>query len=327
MAFLFGKKPPVNIIINDHVIRYMDSKSSQLASSKEFGERYLPAGLIRDGKIINKESLIHILEECVEDWGIKKRTVNFLVPDSTVLFRKVSIPKDVADDEIKGYLFFEIGSSIHLPFEDPLFDYHVLGERDDKKEILLFASPEKTVHEFEELLESVQLKPVVADISALANYRLYHHLDFSHANDHLLLLQFTIHSINMSIFHQHKPVFMRHMNIIDLDNVWTEKLDDDGQLTIKCVNVDKMTGNLQDHFLEIERVINFYKFSIHQGNAEVNKVLLTGDHPYLDFIKDKLGDLTNLQVVSLTEDAIPSHRGESIPIRYHLPLGLLLKGV
>ncbi|RXI98412.1 pilus assembly protein PilM [Anaerobacillus alkaliphilus] len=327
MAFLFGKKPPVNIIIKDHVIRYVDSKANNLQSIKEFGERYLPAGLIRDGKIVNRDSLINILEECVENWGLKKRNVNFLVPDSTVLFRKVSIPKDVADDEIKGYLFFEIGTSIHLPFEDPIFDYHILGEIEDKKEILLFASPEKTVLEYEQLLETVQLKPVVADLSSLASYRLYHYLDLSKPNEHLLLLQVSINSINLSIFHQHKPVFMRHLNIVDLDNLWSEKLDDNGDLAIYCQNVEKMTGNLQDNFLEIERVINFYKFSINQGNAEVTKILVTGDHPYLDYIKEKLAEMTSINIISLTDDEFKLTKGESIPYRYHLPLGLLLKEV
>ncbi|UTW68941.1 hypothetical protein KHA80_17075 [Anaerobacillus sp. HL2] len=107
------------------------------------------------------------------------------------------------------------------------------------KSYFFFASPEKTVLEYEELLESAGLKPVVADISALSAYRLYHFLDMSSAKDHLMYFQFSINSINVSIFHHHKPVFMRQINVVDLDNLWVEKLDENGELTIKCQNIDK----------------------------------------------------------------------------------------
>ena len=37
------------------------------------------------------------------------------------------IPAEVMDDEINGYLYLELGKSLHLPFEDPVFDTAVLS--------------------------------------------------------------------------------------------------------------------------------------------------------------------------------------------------------
>ncbi len=117
-----------------------------------------------------------ILEECVDEWKIRNRKVRFLIPESLVIIRKVMIPAEIKDDEINGYLYLELGTSIHLPFEEPVFDAVVLSEENDKKEILLFAAPEENVLEYSQLFSDVKLHPIQAEVSPLALYRLYEHL-------------------------------------------------------------------------------------------------------------------------------------------------------
>ncbi|MGC8141150.1 hypothetical protein ACP3W2_27375, partial [Salmonella enterica] len=70
--------------------------------------------------------LTEVLEQCVDEWKIKRRRVRFLVPDPLVVIRKISLPKDVDVEDIRSYLFMEIGATIPLPFEDAVFDYAVL---------------------------------------------------------------------------------------------------------------------------------------------------------------------------------------------------------
>src|SRR5690606_19109049 len=112
-----------NIIIKDHVIRYVGIKDSNPLVVQRFRERYLPKGIVIEGKIQDRETLTLILEECVADWGIKNKEVRFIIPDSFVVIRKTAIPADVEEDEISGFLYLELGASIHLPFEDPVIDY------------------------------------------------------------------------------------------------------------------------------------------------------------------------------------------------------------
>lgn len=327
MNLRIGKKQPVNLLIKDHVIRYVDAKGTNLQTVKSFGERYLQSGFIRDGKIIDHENVEAVLEECVDEWKLKNRAVNFIIPDSTVLFRKLLIPNEIPNDEIKGYLYFEIGTTIHLPFEDPIFDYYLLGQKDDKKEILLFGAPELVVNDYVELLEDVKLRPNVADISALSTYRLYHHLDMAFREEHLLLLQISIGSISLSIFHEQKPVFMRHIHVSSDDGLWSTKINDEDEFSIVCEDVEKMKGNLQDNLMEIERVINFYKFSINQGKAEITKTFITGDHPYLSLIKQQLDEMTGIPSDTFNENTFETSKGDLIPSSFYLPLSLVLKEV
>ncbi|WNF35921.1 pilus assembly protein PilM [Bacillaceae bacterium IKA-2] len=327
MNLRFGKTQPVNLVIKDHVIRYVDAKGTNLQSVKAFGERYLQTGWVRDGKISDREHVEAVLEECVDTWKLKNRDVNFIVPDSTVLFKKLSIPNDIPDDEIKGYLYFEIGTTIHLPFEDPIFDFYVLGQKDEKKEILLFGAPEQIINDYTELLEDVKLTPKVADISPLCTYRLYHALDLFVREEHLLLLQISIGSISLSIFHEEKPVFMRNIHVSSDEVLWSNKINDQGEFSVVCEDIDKMKGNLKDNLMEIERVVNFYKFSINQGKAGITKTFLTGDHPYLSYIKEQLDSTTGMQSATFTDHVFETIKGEIVPTQFYLPLSLVLKEV
>ena len=178
MAFsLFSKKNHIaNIIITDRFIRFVELKQANPPIAARWGEKLLPAGLISNGEIQDYESLMMILEECVDEWKIRNRKVRFLIPESLVIIRKVMIPAEVMDDEIHGYLYLELGKSLHLPFEDPVFDTVVLSEKEDKKEILLFAAPEEDVLEYSQLFSDVKLRPLEAEVSPLALYRLYEYL-------------------------------------------------------------------------------------------------------------------------------------------------------
>lgn len=54
-------------------------------------ERWLPEGLIRGGVIRDFDTLSMIVDECVQDWGIKARKVRFTVPDSFVVILQPTI--------------------------------------------------------------------------------------------------------------------------------------------------------------------------------------------------------------------------------------------
>src|SRR5690606_346359 len=85
-------------------------------------EMVLPAGVIRDGEIVDVKAFGSILGEAVNQWGLSKKSVRFLAPDEFVIIRKVAFPQGVKTDELNGHFFIEIGSTLYLPFEDPVFD-------------------------------------------------------------------------------------------------------------------------------------------------------------------------------------------------------------
>lgn len=328
LSFLTGKKRIANIVFKDHVIRYTELKQNNPPVIQAWGEYFLPEGIIKDGKILDFESLQNILEQCIDEWRIPKRQVRFLVPDPFIVIRKIMIPKDVKDDEIEGYLYLELGSTIHLPFEDPVFDTVIIAETKDKRELLLFAAPEEIVSGYSSLLQECKLEPIAADISPLSLYRLYHLVDHTLGNEHSMLVQFDLLTVNASIFVDDKPIFMRHIPMSDGEDHWEKASLKSSQGANLVYKGDKELyfQMLGDTFTEIERVLDFYKYSLNQDHESVTKIMISGDHPFLEEIILQMKDRFSIPVQCLRNGFLHTAKGEELHISYYLSSGLALKG-
>ncbi|PLT30150.1 type IV pilus biogenesis protein PilM [Peribacillus deserti] len=326
---LFSRKHKiVNLVIKDHVLRYVELKQTNPLIVQKCGEYYLPPGLIKDGRVIDRETLSTILEQCVADWKIRKKQVRMIVPDPFIVVRKLEIPKDVEGDEITGYLYMELGSSIHLPFEEPVFDTVILGEAKDKKEILLFAAPEDIVKEYSSLLEDCGLIPVAADISPLSLYRFYHALDKSRTEEHLLMIQLDVGSMGICIFEGEKPIFMRHIQLPGTLSSWETSLTGTGNTSLVYEeNHGDIEAAFSDIFNELDRIMNFYRYTLRQGQQSITKILLAGDNPFKNKVFEELVVRFNLFVDRIDSHEVHTVNQTPLPDSFYVTLGLALKEV
>ena len=331
MAFSFfsGKNRIVNLIFKDYVIRYVELKQMDPPIVQAYGERYLPPGIIKEGKILDYETLQMIVEQCVEEWDLSKKQVRFLVPDPFVVIRKMKIPGEVKDDEIEGYLYLELGTSIHLPFEDPIFDTVSLEGNSETKEILLFAASEDQVLQYSDLLESKKLKPLAADISSLALYRLWDVTRDLDSNEQIMLLELDVLSVTATIFVEDKPVFMRHILLPDELTEWeVDHSSSSGVETLEYQGDRKAYfQTLEDTYVEIDRLLTFYKYNLNSGRDSVSTILVTGDHPYLEEICEKLSEQLDLPIKIFGKDLDMLTDEGPVLLRYHSAVGLAIKGV
>jgi type IV pilus assembly protein PilM len=329
MAFsLFTPKNRIiNLVLNDHSIRLLELKQANPPSAQRWTERFLPPGIISDGKISDIHTLANILEECIDEWKIQRRQVRFLVPDQLVIIRKVSIPAEIQDDEIQGYLYLELGSSIHLPFEEPVFDFYSLNSDGKTRDLLLFVAPEQQVMEYANLLSKLKLNPLAADISPLALYRLYHQLNQPSTTEVIFSVQFDLTSVNLSIFEENVPLVMRQFAIPFNVDLWDIKVDMNGQLAFKYTgDTEELVIQFEDIFREINKLSDFYRYSLNNEKSDITKFLLNGDHPLLKAIYDEMKERFDVPVdmISLESDVKGK---ESVPPSQLLSLGLALKGV
>lgn len=324
------KQDHVSLQFKDHAIRCVVTKNASNSTVSAYYEKALPEGTIEKGKIIDPANFSMILEECITHWKLKRKNIRFLVPDSSTFFRKLELPSQLSNEEIRGHINFEIGTSIHLPFEDASFDFHVLDstEESDSVEILFFAVPEELLNQYVEHLEEAGTKPFVADVAALSLYR-YYQLQYEETidgNDHIMLLEWDMSSINVSVFNRHKPVFLRSIpHYLDYDN-W-EITQQDSIVSSKSLDDKKIEGDISDSFTEIERVIDFYKYTIYKGEKEVTRIFLTGDHPMIMKVKNMLQTFTGLQIEMEQALDYLSEDNQDFSNKFLLPLSLCLKEV
>jgi type IV pilus assembly protein PilM len=328
ISLFSNNKRVINLIISDHSIRYLELKNSTLQSVQRWGEHFLPDGIIREGKIIDRVTLSMILEECLGHWKIKRRMVKFLIPDPLVIIRKIKVPKDIEDDEIKGYLYLELGTSIHLPFEEPVFDIFILSRDVDSTEILLFAAPEQQVMEYANLLSDLRLKPVAAEISPLAIYRLYHHLDLAKSEESLMIVQFDIDRVNISMFENQAPIFMHYLPLEFNHLIWDIKRNSSDQHEFKFIgDSEELANTFEEYFKEISKLMDFYRYSIHQGSKNISKILLNGDHPLIEIVYSELESRFEVPVQTISSKELSMGKTAKISMSHYLALGLALKEV
>ena len=81
----------------------------------------------------------------------------------------------------------------------------------------------------------------------------------------------------------------------------------------------------EDIYKEMTRLMDFYRYSLHQGQQQVSKVLVNGDHPLLPMIIKEIERRLEIPVETISysetlQKIIHCHE------RHYLALGLALKG-
>ncbi|EIM07953.1 Tfp pilus assembly protein, ATPase PilM [Planococcus antarcticus DSM 14505] len=306
LSFLSKKARVVTMTIEEDAIRYVELKSTEPLHISQAEEMALPSGVIKDGEIVDVKALGSLLDEAVNQWGLSKKSVRFLAPDEFVIIRKVAFPQGVKVDELKGHFFIEIGSTLYLPFEDPVFD---VVPYNDNAEVLIIASKESVIHSYEQLFDEAKMKAAVADITPLALYRLaYIQHDFAE-EEHIMMIDLQSTKMTVSIFHEHYPLFMRpvELNLAEED----------------FVDPDVFVEEIE---MEAEKLGNFYRYSMNAGEAGITKVVCNGlaDWPEL---QTRLESRLSVPVYPIVMKPIPSELNDSVPERFNRAIGLALKEV
>lgn len=310
LSFLSRKARVVTITIEEDAIRHVDLKSSMPMELNCAEELLLPAGIIEEGKIVDADALAAELGKAVNQWGLSKKSVRFLAPDEFVIIRKVPYPEEVEVDELKGHFFIEIGSTLYLPFEDPVFDVVPYHPENEEREAIIIASKESVMKSYEAVFDQVKLKALVADITPLALYRLaYLQHDF-HDDEHIMLIDLQSKKMTISIFHEHYPMFMRPVDLEVVDPYTADR-----------------TAVMDTIEIETEKLANFYRYNMNGGEMGITKIICNGEFYDWNSFQQNLEARFQFQVLPLVIDVIPCGDLADVSRRFNRAIGLALKEV
>lgn len=319
-----GRNRIVNIAIEDYVIRVVENNGKDLSSIRIVKEKEIPQNIIRRGKIIDELAFYDFMKTVVDEWKIKNRKVRFYAPHDLVIMRSVPIPEDVDRDEIREYITMEIGHSIHFPFTHPVFDLYDLPTSSNVEEVTVIAASEEELSKYINVFTDLNLSPLAVDIHALGSYRYGLSINEDFNEDQVFLfLEFNLSAVNIGIFHKHKLEFLRYqpLNIGSTD--WESETEGEDLNWSFTGEADDLEAEINDQINDLSRLMNFYQYTLTQGEKAVNKIIVLGDHPKQDKILKLLKEryeqpIERLQVTELQQDI----KREYIPL-----LGLALKGV
>lgn len=322
--FSVKKKSHVSIEVNDYVARVLVSKGPDLAQLQSY-EFALPQGIVQDATIIDEMALYELLKEHASKLGGKKQNVRFFVPDTSVLLKTIEHPVDMSGKELAGYVQMEIGHSIHLPFQEPLVD--VYDPIPDDGKAVVFAAPPEEVQKFMNILLDNHFNPQVADICALANLRLLEYLEMVNAKKTYLIADWSINELSICIYSEGNLEFLRFQSIDTDLTKWRHQTMDEANVEFKYDgDIEDYQMIITDQVLELERMMNFFRFSLHKGEKSVDEIIIMGDNPLLSNISKFLSENFTVPIHMVDDQRINS-KFPGFKAKHASLLGLTLKEV
>ncbi|MEC0304202.1 type IV pilus biogenesis protein PilM [Terribacillus saccharophilus] len=305
----------VYIIIQETVLRYIAGEPAGFRKGNAYGSLELPQGTIRQGILEDREQLTKAVRKLVEENSWRGRDLMFTLPDQAVTLRQHQVPKQLKREEIKPFLYTELEHTIQLPFEDPVLDFEVLEEGEGSNTILLVAYPGKRVEAYQQAFKEAGLQPIAADLASLTLYRLYIEQYKETSEDHLLLLQWNRSGLILTAFHQDMPLFIRQPQT-SFGNLQDHMEQD----LFYQEEADRARAYLEEQLTEIERFMDFYRYSVMNGEAGITKLLVSGDYENLSDVMNELRQRLQIETVTFRQEMM-----DELPLAYADVLGLSMK--
>lgn len=322
--FNIKKKSHVSITLNDYVLHALISKGQGIVQPVIY-EIPLSENILKEGTILDEMALFKIIKNNVTNWGGKKQNVRFVVPDTSVLLKTFEHPTDVTGKKLKEFVQMELGNSIHLPFQEPLIDVYDAVEGDGKA--VLFAVPPDEVGKIIGLLLDNHLNPQVADIRALCNLRLLEQIEFIDTNRTYLVTDWSINELSICIYSNGEVEFVRFQTIDTDGDKWQHEVLETGEVEFHyTADLEDFRGATTDQVLEIDRMMNFFKFSLHKGEKVVDEIIVMGDHPLLQTIEVLLRE-NLVTAIRIVDDTVIGAHFPECKAKHATLLGLALKEV
>lgn len=287
-------------------------------------EAPLQAGLIEGDTIQDEMALYDELKRLVDKWGIKRHEVRFFVPDGSVMMKTFEHPPDVTSDKLKAYVEMELGRTIHLPFSFPLID--VYDDKANDGEATLFAAPSEEISKMTGLLDDVSLIPTVADVRSLSSIRVLEKMNMFADKKSYLITDWSISGVSISIYTPGKLEFLRYQTIDTPMRKWQSgQVGEELQFSYDG-EIEGYRALLIDQIAEIERILNFYLFSLNKGEKAVDEIIVLGDSPDMDYIINEMRSnyVTPIKLIddSKVKSVYPNFKAKHVPL-----IGLLLREV
>ncbi len=296
-----------------------------------------PEDSISDGRILNLQAIIDILDFSIKENNIKAKDVIFTTNSSSIINRDITIPI-VEDDEMETVIRYEIQQYLPINLDDYIIQFVVLDEIVDdvgaKLKVNVTSFPEKMAFSYYSVINSLDLNPYALDVTynsvnKIANYSQYTSKDGQVIGGTVAFVDMGATSINVAIFKNGKLDFTRmiksggdnidyalsqslNMSIKSTESI---KIKEGDLLSNKEDSSNKTIKKSVDEILEeLERILQFY---MNKSNTTIDKIYIYGGLSNLNninlYIKNKLSmDISKVDKMSNIDMTSNDLLGENI---------------
>ncbi|NQX47225.1 pilus assembly protein PilM [Paenibacillus tritici] len=299
---MFGlQNPAAGLAIEQTGIRYISFKNKKSWEVRK--KRYLPLrpGLIVENQVADVEALLVTVKQWVKAEGLRGNRVSLSIPPAQIIIRKMSIPS-TNPKQVEQLVKLEVETGLHLPFENPVYDYVVTSMDEDSSHLLVFAAPRKPIQDYIDVLEGAGLRVSSVEIAATALARSLA-IGQNAGFEETMLINIEQNILDVYMFRSGNPVFIRTINQMDLNSGVQPAIQASMDYIREAAAASSFTssllapGQMLEITAEISRMLNFYQYSLHDGSTRVRNVLIAGPQHIRNQLYEELQQsLTDLEV-------------------------------
>jgi len=159
--------------LSDNVMRVIQLSYSKKSNSIiSFNELPIPSGLMFDGEIKEKNKLIKLIKKLIKQAEGKKISTSFVkcvLPERKTFIKLIKIPK-TKKENLKEAIKWEATQHIPMRLEEIYLSYQIINTDppDNKKSVLIAATPRIIADSYYELLVSTDLTPLSLEPESVA---------------------------------------------------------------------------------------------------------------------------------------------------------------
>ncbi|OWA36222.1 hypothetical protein B9G55_10265 [Saccharibacillus sp. O16] len=331
MLGLASKK--AGLSIEQTGVRYIQLKNNKTWEIEKQSFLPLDPGTIIENQIADVEGLREQIRQWAEQEALKGSRVALSVPPSQVIIRKMSIPA-IQPKQVQQLVALEVETGLHLPFEEPVYDYISVGrdkqmQEDGREEevtrVLVFAAPRKLITEYIDILAGAGIKTESVEVSATALSRMAE-ISQGHPFGDTMLVHLEPAQLDVYMFREGQPVFMRTINLLDIEQE-APVFESESYLAQKsALGADHLSPEqLVEVIAEISRMLNFYQYSLHDGAARINELVVTGAETSRQQLVNELRQaLMEMEIHELLLESTPGKHADAALNLYRVAVGAAL---
>lgn len=312
----------------------------QKAALQQFSSEKLPEGTVEDGKVNDWTSLEQTIRAALTAKKFTSKNVHFAIPSQMVMVRTMKFP-DLSYQEVRKLIRFEMNNNFSMAFEEPYYDFIKLppsetsddssndAEEKPMCEVMVVAAPMPLLRQYRALFEKLGLVPASFEIAPFAVLRLAAFAGL--AADHVveMIVNVNERQSEIAIISDGHLEMTRYVDIAFKSIL--DKQDDNQNDWLSSYSSPEQTfeNGVLDLIAELERVMNFYSYTLHNGQKVLNSILLSGDLPEMDKLVDRMAErmAQPVQLVEWPELELGTKGTEEWRLSgYAIAAGLALRG-
>jgi len=345
-----GKKNLVGLDIGSSSVKAVElGRKGAALQLLNLGFENLQTDTIVDGQIMELNNVSNVIAQIFNEHQIRTTRVAAGVSGHSVIVKNIVLPQ-MSQEELQES--FSWHAEEHIPFDiaDVNLDYELTSRSDDALHVLMAACKSDKIANVRQAIQLAGKQPVIIDVDAFALQNCYEVNYHPRPGEIVALLNIGAATMNINILNGTRSIFARDASAGG--SQYTSLLQKELGLSFEQAEGVKRGMSLPEGVeprpiqpiietvsevlaLEVKKTFDFYRATVQEGEATIQKILLAGGGSKLpglaDFLSHKFeipvevfDPFKQIEVDGRKFD--PDYMREIVP-EMAIAVGLALRGV